>query len=264
MPRNVPPRVVFLMFFLFFAGLALNVLAFVDLNWTHRVLVRDEADPPVEEAEAAAGPVVDATQVESLRRSILNVRVAQCSQPVESVGTGFVVKPGYVATAAHLFIDQQDCNGRIRLIDHRGVEHSGALEGLSAVDDLAVLRISDTALPALRLADSASYENPNDVVRLVTIGYPLEDAGASAQDSAAISGEGSLSRFDREHNVFVTSGLTLNPGNSGGPIFLRNNWEVLGIARAKLSNELGEGIGYVAPMRTFVSFFREKTGQEVP
>lgn len=262
MPRNVPPRVVLLMFFLFFAGLALNVLAFVDLNWTHQVLVRDEEDPP-EEGEQDATGLVDVTQVESLRRSILNVRVAQCIQPVESIGTGFVVKPGYVATAAHLFIDQPSCNGRIRLIDHRGMEHSGALEGLSAVDDLAVLRISDTTLPALRLADSSSYENPNDVVRLVTIGYPLEDAAASAQDSAAISGEGNLSRFDRENNVFVTSGLTLNPGNSGGPIFLRNSWEVLGIARAKLSNELGEGIGYVAPIRTFLSFFREKTGQEL-
>jgi S1-C subfamily serine protease len=116
----------------------------------------------------------------------------------------------------------------------------------------------------LKLADASAYERPNEVVRLMTIGYPLEQQGASSQDSASISGEGSLSRFDREHNVFVTSGLNVNKGNSGGPVFLRKNWQVLGIVRAKLSNEVGEGIGYVASIKTFQNFFREKTGQELP
>jgi S1-C subfamily serine protease len=57
--------------------------------------------------------------------------------------------------------------------------------------------------------------------------------------------------------------MTLNPGNSGGPIFLRSSWKVLGIARAKLSASVGEGIGFVAPMRTFESFFRQNTGEEL-
>jgi S1-C subfamily serine protease len=134
---------------------------------------------------------------------------------------------------------------------------------MSAGDDLALLRISDTTLPALKMADAASYEAANDVVRLVTIGYPLEQAGASSRDSASISGEGTLSRYVREQNVFVTSGLNLNPGNSGGPIFVRENWTVLGIARGKLPNTVGEGIGYVASIRAFESFFHEKTGQEL-
>jgi S1-C subfamily serine protease len=132
---------------------------------------------------------------------------------------------------------------------------------VSADDDLALLRIGDTSLPPLQLADAAKYEASNEVVRLVTIGYPLEDQGASARDSASVSGEGSLSRFIRDRNVFVTSGLNLNPGNSGGPIFVRDNWTVLGIVRAKLPNTAGDGIGYVASIRTFESFFREKTGQ---
>jgi S1-C subfamily serine protease len=260
MPKTVPTRVSLFLCLLFLLGLLVNALTFIDLQWTHWLLTREEGHTGRDEPTSAP---VDADQVQRLRQSILNVRVAQCAEDGETLGTGFVVKAGYVATAAHLLGSQQSCNGRIRLIDHKGREHSAVLEGISATDDLALLRISNSSLPALQIADSAAYENPNELVRLVTIGYPLEQAGASAQDNAAISDEGSLSRFDREHNVFVTAGMSLNPGNSGGPIFLRHNWQVLGIARAKLSYEIGEGIGFIAPMRTFENFFREKTGQEL-
>lgn len=264
MPRTVPARVPFLLFLLFFLGLGLNILAFVDLNWTHWLFVQQSDEgpsPPLSNSKDTTPALGESAQIEQLRQSILNVRVAQCSDSGENVGTGFVVKAGYVATAAHIL---RDCNGKIRLIDSKGREHSAALDGLSTQDDLALLRISDTSLPALALADSAAYERaPTELLKLVTIGYPLELAGASTPDSAAISGEGSLSRFDREHNVFVTSGLNLNPGNSGGPIFLRKNWQVLAIVRAKLSSDVGEGIGYGAPIKTFEAFFREKTGQEL-
>lgn len=261
MPRTVPARVPLLLFLLFFVGLGLNLFLFIDLNWTHWLFVRQTG--PVQRDPNDSTPASLDPKLEQLRQSILNVRIAQCAGGGENLGTGFIVKAGYVATAAHLLGDQQTCNGRIRLIDFKGREHQAALDGLSLADDLALLRISDSSLPPLQLADSAAYETPNEVVRLVTIGYPLEQAGASAQDSAAISDEGSLSRFDREHNLFVTSGLNLNPGNSGGPIFLRKNWQVLGIVSAKLRPEIGEGIGYIAPIRTFQNFFREKTGQEL-
>jgi S1-C subfamily serine protease len=242
-----------MLFLLFFVGLAVTALAFVDVQWTHWLLVK---------GSHASSASVDTKQLQRLRQSILNVRV-QCGDGGEYTGTGFVVKAGFVATAAHVIGDRQACSGPIRLIDSRGLEHSAELEGLSAGDDLALLRITDTTLPALKLADSASYEAANDVVRLVTIGYPLEQAGASSSDRASISGEGTLSRYVREQNVFVTSGLNLNPGNSGGPIFVRDNWTVLGIARAKLPNTVGEGIGYVASIRAFENFFHEKTGQEL-
>jgi S1-C subfamily serine protease len=265
MPRNVPGRVTFLLFFLFFLGLTLNVLAFVDLHWTNWLLAPRKVQVEETRSDDPGEPVPQDSQVKKLRESILNVRAAQCGPDGgENVGTGFVVKPGYVATAAHIIGDQQSCGGKLRLIDFKGREHPASLDGLSVADDLAVLRISDTLLPALAFADSTAYETPNEVVTVVTIGYPLEGSGASAQDSAGISNEGSLSRYDRENNVFITSGLNLNSGNSGGPVFLRNNWKVIGIAQAKVRSEVGEGIGYVAPIRTFQNFFREKTGQELP
>jgi S1-C subfamily serine protease len=253
MARTSTGRATLVLFLLFVSGLAVTALAFIDVQWTHWVMVKGDRSSPMS---------LDPKQLQRLRQSILNVRAA-CDNGGENTGTGFVVKPGFVATAAHVLGDRQLCTGPIRLIDYKGLEHSADLAGMSAGDDLALLRISDATLPALHLADAAAYESANDVVRLVTIGYPLEEAGASAQDSASISGEGTLSRYVREQNVFVTSGLNLNPGNSGGPIFIRNDWTVLGIARAKLPNSVGEGIGYVASIRAFESFFREKTGQEL-
>lgn len=249
-------RATLVLVLLFFLGLAVTAFAFVDLQWTHLLIVKNST-----RAGSRSSQSVDPQHLQRLRESILNVR-AQCAGG-ELTGTGFIVKAGFVATAAHVLGNPESCGGPIRLVDHKGLEHAATLEGISAGDDLALLRISDTSLPALRPADTTRYEAANDVVRLVTIGYPLEQAGASSRDRASISGEGSLSRFIREQNVFVTSGLNLNPGNSGGPIFVRDEWTVLGIARAKLPNSVGEGIGYVASMGAFESFFREKTGEEL-
>ncbi|HEY0373087.1 MAG TPA: serine protease [Thermoanaerobaculia bacterium] len=249
-----PVRAALIVGLLFFLGLAVTLVAFVDLQWTHGLFVKGSA------AEKPAANV-DPTKLQSLRQSILNVRV-QCVAGVNT-GTGFVVKPGFVATAAHVLGDRQMCSGPILLIDHKGLEHTATVEAISSGDDLALLRLPDSVLPALKLADTTRYEAADDVVRLVTIGYPLEDAGASSRDRASLSGEGSLSRFIRDQNVFVTSGLNLNPGNSGGPIFVRDDWTVLGIARAKLPNSVGDGIGFVASIRAFETFFRENTGQEL-
>src|SRR5258708_1006119 len=255
MVRKIPSRVPAVLFVLFFLGFAVTLLAFVDLHWTHWAFAR-----PVHSKRDSSA---DRTRLERLRQSILNVRVAQCGQSGELVGTAFVVKPGFVATAADVVGNRENCNGAVRLIDYEGREHQATVEAVSPAEDLALLGIPGTALPPLLFANANNYESPNEIVKLVTIGYPLEREGASSPDSAAISGEGTLSRFDREHNVFVTSGLNLNAGNSGGPVFVRHNWTVLGIARSKLPNTVGDGICFVASIRAFENFFREKTGQEL-
>jgi len=251
MAKTKPGRATAMLAGLFAAGFAATLFAYVDVEWTHWLLVKGKSAN------------VDSQQMQKLRQSILNVRADCTGQPAHS-GTAFVVKPGYAATAAHIFGEgQQPCSGPIRLVDYKGLEHPATLEGMSSDDDLALLKLDDATLPALRLANAANYESPDSIVRLVTIGYPLMQEGASTPDRASISGEGSLSRFMRDRNVFVTSGLNLNPGNSGGPIFIRDDWTVLGIVRGKLPNTVGDGIGFVASIRAFENFFREKTGQEL-
>lgn len=270
MSRAIPMRVPLLLFSLYLLGLALALLSFVDLQWGHWWLVPqiEQPGPAIKDATptvhgGAGGASGQNPSVAQVTQSIVHVRAVQCGDSGELVGTGFVVKAGYVATAAHVLGDAQSCGGKVTLVDAKGREHSAALEGASEADDLALLRISDTTLPPLQLADSTAYEVAGQWVPLVTIGYPLEQRGLSSPDSAAISSEGTLSHFDRAHNVFVTSGLNFNPGNSGGPVFIRTNWQVLGVVRAKLAQGVGEGAGFVAPSRTVSTFFREKTGQDL-
>jgi S1-C subfamily serine protease len=178
MPRTVPTRVTLLLSFLFALGFSVNALAFIDLRWTHWLLAHGKEQV----AEGGSSPLApeDAHQVQRLLLSILNVRVAQCTETGETLGTGFVVKPGFVATAAHVLGDQQSCSSKVRLIDSKGREHAALVEGISADDDLALLRISDTSLPALPIADSAAYESPNEIVRLVRGASPVSTGSTTS------------------------------------------------------------------------------------
>lgn len=251
--REVPLGVTLFLAFILLLGFGLNLGAWLDIEYFNYVL-----RPSTAMARLPAGDVI-----EELKKSILNVTVQKCGSTTEwSSGTGFVVKAGYLATAAHVVQEHQDCGNEILVVDYKGVERGANLAGFSSDSDLAVLTFPDTTLPTLKLADSTRYEDINEVVNVVTVGYPLVGT-ASSQDKAAISGEGNISRFDTARNIFVTSGMNLNPGNSGGPIFVRSTWEVLGVAVQKIDVNVGEGLGIAVPSKTFRKFFRDKTGQDL-
>ncbi len=252
--RETPLSFKLLLITIFFAGLALNLLVFLDVHWWGYYLVPRTARTPTD-----TGTVVEPARLEQLRESILLVLVPTCDGARLGSGTGFVIKPGYIATAAHVIGDHYACESEIRLVDSYGVEHAATAEGYSDADDLAILRITDTSIPSLRLADSRQFQEINDVVEVVTIGYPVVGE-ASAYDSAAVSGDGNISRFDAQDKRFVTSGLNVNPGNSGGPVFLKDSWMVVGIASAKMDVTVAEGIGYVIPVNILKQFFNTTTG----
>ncbi len=250
--RETPLGVKLLLFFLFLIGLTLNVLVILDVTWLHSYLIlRDETAVTAQAAE-----------LDRLRRGIVLVLVPTCDGTGTGNGTGFVVKPGLVATAAQVIADNHTCDSDIRLVDSLGVEHAAVAAGYSAADDLALLRITATDIPQLSLADSRQYQEISDVVEVVTIGHPLIGL-ASAYNKASVLGAGSISRFDPGKERFVTSGLNTNPGNSGGPIFLRENWSVVGVASAKMDVTIGEGIGYAIPINIFKQFFFETTGESL-
>ena len=123
-----PAHATALLFSLFFLGLLVTVFAYVDVEWTHWLFVKDRA--------SHSG--VDQQQFQKLRQSILYVH-SDCPGGAGHSGTGFIVKSGFVATAAHIFGEGHPCNGPIHLIDYKGVEHAATLAGVSAEDDLALL-----------------------------------------------------------------------------------------------------------------------------
>src|ERR1043166_10164392 len=101
MARTKPAHGTAMLAGLFAAGLLITAFAWVDVEWTHWLFVKDR--PWFRKA-----PSVDPQQVQKLRQSILNIR-ATCDGRSEHSGTAFVAKPGYVATAAHMFGDDQQC-----------------------------------------------------------------------------------------------------------------------------------------------------------
>ena len=256
--KPVPVLGKLLLFLLFFVGIALNIVIFLDAYWWHFHL-----RPPVALIQPDYGDdIIEGLppEAQKVRDSVLLAVVPSCDGSGENSGTAFVVAPGYLATAAHVVSESVACDSRIQLIDRDRAEHTAVLEGYSSEDDIAILSVSDSSMPPLPLADSSLYQRTEAPIKVVTVGYPLLGA-ASDLGEASFSGEGNLSRYDEGKRRFITSGLNVNPGNSGGPVFLRDNWQVVGIILAQLDPSVAEGIGYVVPINDFKSFFRAKTGR---
>jgi S1-C subfamily serine protease len=241
-----------LLVLLFVLAPLVTTLAWLDATRWHLVLVPLQLGPGQEVQ-------IPEENLQRLKQSILHVRVHSCSEDTWATGTGFVISPGYVATAAHVVKENQACGNEVEVVDYRGLTHPAELSGYSAETqlDLAILTFRELELPALPLADSDRFESADTKVDVITIGYP---PAASTQDQAAISAPGVISSA-RDGRIF-TSGMGLNPGNSGGPVFVMTDWSVLGVAVQKGDATKGaEGLGVVVPSNSLAQFFQDRTGK---
>ncbi len=249
----------FFLFTVFLIGVALNTFVILDAE-IFRWVIRPTSAAPKDLSKF----------VPQAKQSILFVVAFGCDNNPCGSGTGFVIKPGYVATNAHVLDCGRKCN-KFALQDHKGMRHTAKLEGIASgrgtAEDLAILKIDDTSLPALELADSAEYEVGHDGDTIFTVGYPLPGIASSA-DKASVSADGKIAQFNNERDVFISNGMNPNPGNSGGPVFVAGNKQVLGLVVAGIRGLVGgrevEGVEYVIPINRMKNFFEEKTGQELP
>ena len=103
----------------------------------------------------------------------------------------------------------------------------------------------------------------------MTIGFP---AFASTPGKASTSSTGNISNFDTTKNLFITSGMNLNSGNSGGPVFLCKKYKVVGVAvavavlRGQITPDTApiEGISYFIPINKSKNFAFEKLNRVHP
>ena len=164
-----------------------------------------------------------------------------------SSGSGFILtENGYVITNYHVVEDAT----AIDVVMHDGNEYPAELVGKDSSNDLAVLKIEATGLPAVKLGVSKNLVIGDMVV---AIGNPLGKL-ASTQTVGYVSG------IDREVSTggsittisMIQTDAAINPGNSGGPLFNMYG-EVIGITTAKYSGTTGsgasiEGIGFAIPI----------------
>jgi S1-C subfamily serine protease len=163
--------------------------------------------------------------VEDTVRSVVTVRSDN------SIGTGFIVDSrGYIVTNYHV-VDKSDS---IQIITYDRNSFLAELIGKDINRDLALLKIQDDNHQSIPLANSNNLQVGNKVI---AIGNPL---GLSFTVT-----EGIVSGVRRTGpnglNEYIQTDVSLNPGNSGGPL-INTRGEVVGINNFKIGGS--EGLGF--------------------
>jgi len=155
----------------------------------------------------------------------------------ESLGAGFVIEPGgLVVTCLHVIGEGRPIT--LRTADGQELK----IEGIHAYDrtvDLAILRVAENDLPALRLGVALEIPEGTEVV---AIGNPLGLINSIVR--GVISG-----RRELEGQPMLQIALPIEPGNSGGPLLDREG-RVLGIVQAK--SLITRNLGFAIPVERLI------------
>ena len=163
--------------------------------------------------------------------------------PREGSGSGVIVRPdGYILTNYHVIEDARTLT--VTLSDNR--QYPATVVGSHPEADLAVVKIDETGLPTLPLADSErarvgewvlAVGNPFDLTSTVTAGI----ISAKGRDIDIIRGRRSIESF-------LQTDAAVNPGNSGGAL-VDARGQLLGINTA-ISSRGGafEGYSFAIPI----------------
>ncbi|GAC1459707.1 MAG: DegQ family serine endoprotease [Steroidobacteraceae bacterium] len=159
--------------------------------------------------------------------------------PVRGAGSGFIISPdGYILTNTHVVANADAVT--VRLTDRR--EFQARVLGADERTDVAVIRISATNLPTVRLGDPTRIR-PGQWV--LAIGSPF---GFDNSVTAGIISATSRSLQGENYVPFIQTDVAVNPGNSGGPLFNMAG-EVIGINSQIFSRTGGfMGLSFAIPI----------------
>jgi S1-C subfamily serine protease len=148
-----------------------------------------------------------------------------------SVGTGFIIdSSGYLVTNYHVISENPD---KVKVLNYQRDSFDATFIGKDEARDLALLKI-DGNFKRFQLADSDDLEVGQKVI---AIGNPL---GLSFSVT-----EGIISALNRAGpnglNEYVQTDVSLNPGNSGGPL-INSRGEIVGINNFKIGG--AEALGF--------------------
>jgi serine protease Do len=178
----------------------------------------------------------------------------------QTVGSGFIIdSDGYIVTNAHVVAGAQSI--KVHLIPKSAVARTDKSDQLisSALAevfippmdaeligefkeaDLALLKISATALPSLPLADYNSLRQGQ-----VVFAFGSREGLSNSVSMGVVS---SVARQPNPDNpfIYIQTDAPINPGDSGGPL-VNTKGEVVGLDTFILTQSGGsEGIGFAIP-----------------
>src|SRR5712692_158414 len=160
---------------------------------------------------------------------------------LNSLGSVVIVtNEGHIITNTHV-VDQVD-EIEVQLSDGR--TEKARLVGADEQVDLAVLKIDNSGMKPLKLADSDTVQAGDFVL---AIGNPF--GFDETVTDGIVSSKGRPNRADVFGDLIQTN-AAINPGNSGGPL-INLRGEVVGINTAIISRSGGsQGIGFAIPSNT--------------
>ena len=169
-----------------------------------------------------------------------------------AIGSGFVIDPdGYIISNAHVVAGAQRVQIVLPAEANDGSEEStlaartnivpARVVGVAREIDLALLKVDNVKLPALRIAPYhnvrqgemvLAFGSPEGLRNTVTLGVISSVARQTDPDSSM---------------VYIQTDAPINPGNSGGPL-VNVDGEVVGVNTFILSQSGGnEGLGFAIP-----------------
>ena len=171
--------------------------------------------------------------------------VEQRGQVAYSSGSGFILTAdGYIVTNYHVI----EGGTAFSVVTNDNVEHEAVFVGGDASNDIAVLKIEGTNLPAVTVGSSDALIVGDQVV---AIGNPLGEL-TSTLTVGYVSAKGRYVTTESTTINMIQTDCAINSGNSGGPLFNMKG-EVVGITTAKYSGTSNsgasiEGIGFAIPI----------------
>ncbi|MCW0483736.1 Do family serine endopeptidase [Gaoshiqia sediminis] len=161
----------------------------------------------------------------------------QQPQIKQGSGSGVIISPdGYIVTNNHVIDDADEI--KVVLNDKR--EFSAQLIGKDNTTDLALLKIDEKELPALKFGNSDALKLGE---WLLAVGNPFNlTSTVTAGIVSAKSRNIGINRADMSIEAFIQTDAAVNPGNSGGAL-VNMNGELVGINTA-IASQTGSYTGY--------------------
>ncbi|KAB8331861.1 PDZ domain-containing protein [Scytonema tolypothrichoides VB-61278] len=190
-----------------------------------------------------ANPISDALKNPLLRRFFGEEEQPFPRERIErGTGSGFILSQnGRILTNAHVVADTDTV--LVTLKDGRTFD--GTVVGVDSVTDVAVVKISASDLPTVKIGNSQNLipgqwaiaiGNPLGLDNTVTIGIISATDRTSAQVGVPEKRVG-----------FIQTDAAINPGNSGGPL-LNAQGDVIGVNTAIRAD--AQGLGFAIPIET--------------